>query len=136
MNTRLIITASAIFLGALGTAASFLPTEILGVLDDVAHNPLEAVLVQLFGAALIGFAMLNWMARGAPAGGIYGRPIVGGNLVQYTVGGIALLKMAALGALPTFGVVLTIVYCAFTIAFAVVMFGRGPIGAIEHSGPG
>ncbi|MDQ3417631.1 MAG: hypothetical protein M3541_02445 [Acidobacteriota bacterium] len=136
MNTRLLMTASAIFLGAQGMAASFLPSEILDFIDDIAHNRVEAVLVQLFGAALIGFAMMNWMARGAPAGGIYGRPIIAGTLVQYAVGGIALLKMAALGALPAVGIVLTIVYCGFTIAFAVVMFGRGPIGAIEHSGPG
>jgi hypothetical protein len=136
MNSRLLMTASAIFLGALGAVASFLPTEILAVLDDRGHHRLEAVLVQLFGAALIGFAMLNWMARGAPAGGIYGRPIVNGNLVHYTVGGIALLKVAAVGALPAVGLVLTIAYCAFTIGFAIVMFGRGPIGALEHSGPG
>ncbi len=136
MNTRLLMTASAIFLGAQGMAASFLPSEILGFIDDIAHNRVEAVLVQLFGAALIGFAMMTWMARGAPAGGIYGRPVITGTLVQYAVGGIALLKMAALGALPAVGIGLTVVYCGFTIAFGVVMFGRGPIGAIEHSGPG
>ena len=59
-----------------------------------------------------------------------------GNLVHYTVAGIALLKAAALGALPAIGIVLTILYGAFAIAFGVLMFGRGPIGAIEHSGPG
>jgi hypothetical protein len=130
------MTASAAFLGALGVVASFLPVEILGFLDGIAHNRLESTLIQLFGAALLGFAMLNWMARGAPAGGIYGRPIVIGNLVQYTVGGIALLKVAAVGGMPAAGIGLTIAYSGFAIAFAVVMFGRGPIGAIEHSGPG
>ena len=136
MNTRVLMTASAVFLGAQGVVASFLPVEMLGFLDGIAHNRFEATLVQLFGAALLGFAMLNWMAKGAPAGGIYGRPIVIGNLVHYTVGGIALLKVAALGGMPALGIGLTVVYSLFTIAFAVVMFGRGPIGAIEHSGPG
>jgi hypothetical protein len=130
------MTASAVFLGAQGVIASFLPVEILGFLDGIAHNRFEAILVQLLGAALLGFAMLNWMARGAPAGGIYGRPIVVGNLVHYTVAGIALLKVAAVGGMPALGIVLTVAYSVLAIAFAVVMFGPGPIGAIEHSGPG
>lgn len=136
MNTKLLMTASALFLGAQGMVASFLPIEILGFLDDFAHHRLESALVQLFGAALLGFAMLNWMAKAAPAGGIYGRPIVIGNLVHYTVAGIALLKVAALGGMPALGIMLTVIYSAFAVAFAVVMFGRGPIGPIEHSGPG
>lgn len=136
MNTRAILTASAAFLGAQGLVASFLPVEILGFLDALAHHRLESTLVQLLGAALLGFAMMNWIARGAPAGGIYGRPIVAGNLVHYTVAAIALLKVASLGSMPAVGIILTIVYSLFALGFAVVMFGRGPIGAIEHSGPG
>ena len=130
------MSASAVFLGAQGVVASFLPVEMLGFLDGIAHNRFEATLVQLFGAALLGFAMLNWMARGAPAGGIYGRPIVIGNLVHYTVGGIALLKVAAVGGMPALGIVLTVAYSVLAVAFGIVMFGRGPIGALEHSGPG
>ena len=130
------MSASAVFLGAQGVVASFLPVEMLGFLDGIAHNRFEATLVQLFGAALLGFAMLNWMARGAPAGGIYGRPIVIGNLVHYTVGGIALLKVAAVGGMPALGIVLTVAYSVLAVAFGIVMFGRGPIGAIQHSGPG
>lgn len=136
MDTRLLLIASAVILGAQGIAASFLPIEILAILDNHAHHRLEATLVQLLGAALLGFAVLNWMAKGAPAGGIYGRPIVIGNLVHYTVAGIALLKVASLGGMPVLGLMLTVIYSAFAVAFAAVIFGRGPIGAIEHSGPG
>ena len=136
MNTRVILTASAIFLGAQGLVASFLPIEILGFMDARAHHRLESTLVQLLGAALLGFAMMNWMARGAPAGGIYGRPLVVGNLVHYTVAAIALLKVASLGGMPPVGIILTVLHSLFAVCFAVVMFGRGPIGAIEHSGPG
>jgi hypothetical protein len=38
--------------------------------------------------------------------------------------------------MPAIGMVLTVAYSAFAIGFGMVMFGRGPIGAIEHSGPG
>ena len=136
MNTRAVLTASAVFLGVQGLIASFLPIEILGFVDARAHHRLESTLVQVLGAAMLGFAMMNWMARGAPAGGIYGRPLVVGNLVHYTVAAIALLKAASLGGMPTVAIILTMLYSLFAVLFAVVMFGRGPIGAIEHSGPG
>lgn len=131
----MLLMASALFLGAVGVATSFLPIEFLTFLETSSDEP-AATLVQLLGAALIGFAMLNWTAKGAPAGGIYGRPIVTANLVHFTVGGIALLKVAAVGELPPAAMVLTAVYVIFAVCFGVVMFGRGPIGAIEHSGPG
>jgi hypothetical protein len=133
MNTRILMTASAVFLGGLGVAASFLPVEILTFLDP-GHNRSLATVVQLLGAALIGFAMLNWLAKGAPAGGIYGRPMVVGNLVHYTVAGIALLKVAAVGGMPPLGLALTAVYSAFAVAFAVVMFGPGPQPQGKHRG--
>jgi len=135
MNTRMLLIASATFLGALGVAASFLPLEILTFLDP-GHDRALATIVQLLGAALLGLAMLNWMAKGAPAGGIYGRPIVTANLVHFTVGGIALAKLAAVGELPATAIALTAVYVIFAFCFGVALFGRGPIGAIEHSGPG
>ncbi|CAN5778620.1 hypothetical protein BH24ACI5_BH24ACI5_05740 [soil metagenome] len=130
MNTRILLTASAIVLGVMGAATSFLPVEILSVVDAGSDRSV-ATLVQLLGAALFGFAMLNWMARGAPAGGIYGRPIVIGNLVHFSVAGIALAKVAAVGGMPKVGLVLAAVYAGFAIAFTVVMFGPGPLGRQE-----
>jgi hypothetical protein len=135
MNTRILMLASATFLGGLGVAASFLPVEILTFVDP-GHDRSLAAVVQLLGAALLGFAMLNWMAKGAPAGGIYGRPIVNANLVHFTVGGLALVKLVAVGGLPAAATALAAVYVIFAVWFGVVMFGRGPIGALEHSGPG
>lgn len=130
MSTRILMMASAIFFGGMGAAASFLPVEILTFLDP-GHNRALATVVQLLGAALIGFAMLNWMARGAPAGGIYGRPILLGNFVHVAVAGIALLKVAAAGGMPPLGVVLTAVYVGFAVAFGLVMFGRGPQAPVK-----
>ena len=127
MDTRILLTVTAIVLGVMGVATSFLPVEILTFVDAGSDRSV-ATLVQMLGAALFGFAMLNWMARGAPAGGIYGRPIVIGNLVHFAVAGIALAKVAAVGGMPPLGLVLAAVYAGFAIAFAVVMFGPGPLG--------
>jgi hypothetical protein len=94
MNTRLLMTSSAVAMGALGAAASFLPQEILQRAGLASTGP--AVLgVQVLGALYLGFAMLNWMARANLIGGIYGRPVAMGNLLHFTVAALALVKSAA-----------------------------------------
>jgi hypothetical protein len=64
MNTRLLMRASAIFLGALGISASFLPQEIL-VRAGAAPAGFSVLVVQIAGALYLGFAILNWMAQEA-----------------------------------------------------------------------
>ena len=51
-----------------GAVLLFAPREVM----PASHPP---VLVQLIGAALLGFALANWTARGAMLGGIYGRAV-------------------------------------------------------------
>jgi len=94
MNTKLLMSASAIVLGALGLLLTFLPQEILAYVDSDAATLLPLTL-QLLGAAYLGFAMLNWMAKGNLIGGIYSRPVAIGNLAHFLISGLALLKAAA-----------------------------------------
>src|SRR5690348_7441055 len=96
MNTRLIMRASAIFLGGLGACATFLPEEIL-VRAGVTPAGYSIILVQLAGSLYFGFCFLNWMAQGNALGGIYSRPIAIGNVGHFTVGGLALLKLVLRG---------------------------------------
>ncbi|MEO6238946.1 MAG: hypothetical protein ABIQ52_18270 [Vicinamibacterales bacterium] len=120
-----LMTSSAVFLGALGLAASFLPHELLahaGVPPDQA----TVVLVQLAGAAWFGYAMVNWMARGTLIGGIYGRPIALGNFTQFAIGAIALIKMlGGLKAGATFPA-LAAIYSGFALWFGYALFSGGP----------
>ncbi|MBL7980346.1 MAG: hypothetical protein JNL52_00915 [Flavobacteriales bacterium] len=89
MNSRSLLTSSALFLALVGLALTFAPAEVLGT-----TNEQYTVIGQLLGAALCGAACINWMARSAPMGGIYGRPLASGNLVHFLVGGLALVKVA------------------------------------------
>ena len=91
------MTLSAAALAALGLGASFLPQEILGRAAMPADRFSVAV-IQLAGALYIAFALLNWSAKGALLGGIYGRPIVLANFSHFAIGAIVLLKIAAVGA--------------------------------------
>ncbi len=122
MNTKLLLAASAVGLGGLGLAASFLPQEILAALGSTASGLLPVV-VQLLGAMLIGWAMMNWMAKDSLIGGIYNRPIALGNLVHFAVGALALLKAITAGnhALPV--LLGGVIYAIFAVGFGLVVFG-------------
>ncbi len=89
MSPRLLLSGSAIFLALLGLALTFAPQEIMST--TTAERALTG---QMLGAALCGFALLNWMSKGTAMGGIYGRPLAMGNLAHFTIGGLALLKVA------------------------------------------
>lgn len=122
MSTRLILSSSALFLATIGLALTFAPHEILATSD-----PLQTTAAQLLGAALCGFAFLNWMSKGTVMGGIYGRPLAIANLAHFTIGGLALIKMAGQLEPSWFFLTIAAVYMLFAALFArVAFFTRAP----------
>ena len=92
MPTELVskaVTAFAMVLAVLGLLLLFAAEDVSGLLGP---EPTKHALVQLLGAALLGFAAMNWIARGSVLGGIYGRAVVAGNQTHLTVGAILLFK--------------------------------------------
>ena len=59
------VTLSALCFAIIGAMLLFAPNEVTGVLPPAADGQ---VLVQLLGAALLGFGAMNWIARGAALG--------------------------------------------------------------------
>ena len=121
MNTKILMSASAIILAVIGVLLSFLPHEILEYAHVSSVSGLPLIL-QLLGAAYLGFAMLNWMARGNLIGGIYSRPIAIGNLMHFLVGGMALLKTASANSDSIELWMAAAVYTIFAILYARVTF--------------
>jgi hypothetical protein len=121
MNTRLIMMMSAIYLGVLGIIGSFLPHEILAWLGEPPSGSL-ALVIQICGASLFGFAMVNWMAKESLIGGIYNRPVAIGNVAHFTIGALALLRAATASAVA--GPLLAAVagHVLFAVAFALILF--------------
>jgi hypothetical protein len=117
---RLLMASSALGLCVAGIAASFLPREILAEVG-VAPVPPVPVLVQLLGALLLGFAVLNWLGKEMLVGGVYGRPIVVGNLGHFVIGTLTLLR-AAVGGDSLALWAATGVYAGFAIWFGLVLF--------------
>ena len=113
------MTASALVMGALGLAATFLPQEIAAYLGASMTLPL---LIQVLGALYVAFAMLNWTAKDSLIGGIYNRPIAIGNLVHFVIAALALAKGAFANPATPMILPFAIGYAIFAIAFAWIFF--------------
>ncbi|HEX3067775.1 MAG TPA: hypothetical protein VHX14_04310 [Thermoanaerobaculia bacterium] len=123
MNTKILMASSAVVMGALGVAATFLPQEIIASLGGGTGRTLP-LLVQVLGALYLGFAMLNWMAKESLIGGIYSRPVSMGNFLHFAIAGVALIKAVAAGERAATVLGCTAIYVVFAIAFGTVVFGR------------
>lgn len=92
MNTKLLMTLVAVVYGVSGMGCLFLPQEMLTYLGLGSSDPLLVVMLQVLGAAYLGFGMLNWMVKGSKIGGIYNRPVIVANLMHLSVVAITLVK--------------------------------------------
>lgn len=126
MNTKLIMSVTAIFLVVISLSLTFAPDNVMHAFG-IADSIIIRLVFQLLGAFYFAFAMLNWMAKGAIIGGIYNRPIAIANLSHFLIGGLALTK-AVLGQneLPMIISVLAGFYMVAAGVFYVVM-SRHPL---------
>jgi Na+-driven multidrug efflux pump len=125
MNTKLLMTISALTMGGTGIILSFLPHELLNYLSSTTGTILDSLILQILGALYFAFAMVNWTTKANLIGGIYSRPIAIGNLTHFTIGALALIK----GYFSNHEMViltLSIIYTVFAILFAIVFF-RHPV---------
>lgn len=113
--------ASALFLGLVGLAASFLPQEILAW-AGVSPAPFAVVLVQVLGAVYLGFAFLNWMAKGILIGGIYARPVALGNFFHFAVATVVLVKAILGGGASPVLLAIAVPYAILAAWFGLVLF--------------
>ena len=66
MNLSLLMTINAVVAAVFGIAFVIAPGQAVSLYGVSADAPLRYI-AQLFGAALLGFAVLTWMARKAAA---------------------------------------------------------------------
>jgi len=117
MNTKSLMTLSAMILALIGISLIFLPNEILDYLELSVSETLQ-LLMQIIGSLYFAFAILNWMSKGSLIGGIYGRPIAMANLTHFVIAGLALIK--GIFANPSLSYVIwsfAIIYSIFAIFF-------------------
>ena len=124
MNAKFLMMSSAVFLALLGLVTSFLPFEVLALHGSEPDGP-TVLLIEMMGALYLGFALLNWTARGVIIGGIYARPLALGNCLHFAM----VTVMLAREAIDHLALPLAIsagVFGLFAIGFALVLFRRLP----------
>ncbi|TCJ01839.1 hypothetical protein [Cytobacillus praedii] len=119
MKTKWLLSSSAVMMGLLGLAGTFIPEEI-SVILGLDPSPIILILLQIIGGLYLGFAMLNWFTRSARIGGIYNKPVVLGNLIHFIVVLFAVIRQLAEQFHFLF-VILTLVYLGFAVWFTLVM---------------
>lgn len=125
MSTRALMVSSAALMAAAGILTSFAPLEVLSMHGSEPDNA-TLLLIQMMGALYLGFALLNWGARGVMMGGIYARPVAAGNFLHFAMVGVTLTKAAFVHAAAPLAVS-ALVYSFFAAWFGLVLF-RPPAG--------
>jgi hypothetical protein len=118
MNTRAAVTVAAAGFAALGAALLFAPDETGRALLPGAGGPA----MQVLGAALLGSAAMNWTARGAALGGIYGRAIIMANQTHVTIGALVLLRHGLSAGGSSFSWIVTTFYAVTAVYFSYLTF--------------
>ncbi|MBK7652257.1 MAG: hypothetical protein IPJ20_18255 [Flammeovirgaceae bacterium] len=126
MNTKWVMIATSLLLGASGIVLTFAPDLIIGSLR-VNSSQVSVLLGQVLGALYFGFAMLNWMTKESLIGGIYNRPVAVANLTHFMIAGLALVKASISNPqLPLLLILVSGVYAVLAILFGIILF-RHPI---------
>jgi hypothetical protein len=114
------VTVSAVCMALAGAVLIFAPDEAGAVF---ASGSIESVVIQVLGAALFGYGVATWTARGAALGGIYGRAVIAGNQAHFTIGALLLAKHGVeAGPADAAYWVLTAAYVTGAAFFSYLMF--------------
>lgn len=123
MSTNYLLAATAVFYALSGLLLLFVPDVFL-VAIGATLSVAGSWAAQSLGAALLGFAWLNWMQRHLKTEGIYGRSVLLPNLVFVSVSfwsALAAWRRAPSPQLLLCGVLLG----ALSVAFGARLFARG-----------
>ena len=120
MNTKLLMTACSLLLGATGIFALLLPDVLLSA-QGVEPTEAMSMLVQLMGALYFGFAIMNWTAKDSAIGGVYARPVSLANFSHFLTGALLLAKNLFDEFSPLM-LIVTVVYVVFAACFYWLVF--------------
>jgi len=101
----------------LRVAPKFVSQEVAAYFGSLSTG-IVPLFLQLAGALYIGFAVMNWMAKGMVIGGIYARPLAIGSFAHFLIGALALLKYAYAANDAATIWLLAAIYAAFAGTFA------------------
>lgn len=122
MNLSLLMTINAVITAIFGILFAVAPGQVTSAYGVAADAPLRYV-GQLFGAALIGFAVLTWSARNAPASDAR-KAIVLALFIGDAVGFILALLGQLQGVVNALGWSTVAIYLLLALGFGYFQFVR------------
>lgn len=122
--SRILMMLSAVFMVIAGLITSYFPDRVLETHGTVPDGP-TVLLIQMMGALYLGFALLNWTARGVIIGGIYARPLALGNFLHFAMVAVMLTREAIEHGVVQLATSAA-VFSAFAIGFGILLF-RPPV---------
>ena len=125
-----LLVVSAVIYFAAALPLLFAPEEVL-TFAGAAPSILDMTLLQVIGSAIFGFAMLNWLNRYARVGGIFGRPIVAGNLAHAGTAALLLGRVASRASFSSLLSVALVLYGLLALAFGFKFFVQ-PAAEVEQ----
>lgn len=120
MKLSVWLGIAAVLAGVFGLGLVLVTGPMLS-LYGIALDKAGTVVAQLFGAALIGFALINWFARNATDGEARGA-IVLGNLVGDVAGFMVALIGQLAGVANVLGWSAVAIYLLLSLGFAYFQF--------------
>jgi len=117
-----LFTVNAVIAGLFGLGFIFAPAAVL-VRYGVSADAGMAFVAQLFGSALIGFAILTWSARSAGDSDAR-RAIVLAIFVSNAVGFVLSLMAQLKGLVNSLGWSTVAIYLVLALAFAYFLFAK------------
>jgi uncharacterized membrane protein len=121
MQTKILMTTSALLMGIAGILLLFVPEELLSSLG-IFSTSVSDNFAHFLGALYLAFAATNWMARANLIRGTYGRPIVVGNFVHFFLGSLLFLRELRFDPLPFWELAIMCVYVLFAVFFGRILF--------------
>lgn len=125
----MFVTIVAVLYLGLGVVILFLPQSVSAPVAGIAIASLSA---QLYGAAILGLGMANWIARRGPLGGIYGRALVTGNFIHAGAATLVLLRPTIASGSPKLWTAF-VVALVLAIGFGWLLFASDGIGEGRRS---
>jgi hypothetical protein len=124
MRLTLTLTVAAIGSLLFGLAYLLVPAGLLS-LYGVALDPSSQWVARYFGSALLGFAVIFWLARKIPSGPALRAILVGAFVVSVTGLGVAILQLR-LGSGNTLVWSTVLIYFLLSLGFGDFVFRTPP----------
>ncbi|MBI3361183.1 MAG: hypothetical protein HY023_08740 [Chloroflexi bacterium] len=127
MTLKTLFTINAVVAVVFGIAFAVAPVPLMSLYGG-ALTPAGTVVAQLFGAALVGFAVISWLARGAAYSDAV-RAIVVGFVAGDVVGFVLSLLGQLSGAVNALGWSTVVLYLLLAVGFGYFEFVKKPVTA-------